>query len=218
MGLFIPCLCLVTDSKRFGSRPIEEVVAQAVDGGVNMVQLREKEMPAGELLALSERIKSITKDKALFFINDRVDVAIACQADGVQLGEDELPVPTVRQIAGNRLLIGRSVHSLERAEEAQRAGADFLIAGTIFPSPSHPGATPAGLEFLRALQQKVVIPYLAIGGVSNDNLASAIEAGAWGAAIVGAIGSAKSPKDSSKELKAIMEKAWSARASRLRKR
>lgn len=216
MGLHIPCLCLVTDRKRFGNLPVEEVVAQSAAGGVNMVQLREKDMPAGELFDLCQRVRVITSGKALLIVNDRVDVAIACEADGVQLGEDALTVTAARQIAGDKLIIGRSVHSLEGAIEAQKAGADFLIAGTIFPSQSHPGSVPAGLQFLRALQQKIMIPCLAIGGVTRDNLASVVEAGAWGAAIVGAIGTSPRPKDAAKELRSILEKAWSARVRRIR--
>ena len=106
-----PALCLVTDRSYCEGQPLSAKVAAAVEGGVNLVQLREKDLPGGQLLALATADSNVTREKALFLVNDRVDVALATSADGVQLGEEALPVEAVRSIAGRRLLIGRSAVS-----------------------------------------------------------------------------------------------------------
>ncbi len=210
----LPCLCLLTDRKRFGAGLVEEVVRQAVDGGVGMVQLRERDLPSGQLLELANRLRSITIGKALLIVNDRVDVALASDADGVQLGEEAMSVPAVRRVAGERLLIGRSIHGLEGALQAERDGADFLIAGTIFPSASHPGGPTAGLDLLKQLGKDVGISFLAIGGVTVENAASVIRAGAFGVAVIGAIGGAEDPGQAARKLRETVERAWSSRVER----
>src|SRR5690606_17494468 len=134
-------------------------------------------LAAGPLLALAERLRDITRRRALLFVNDRVDVALACGADGVQLGEDALPVAAARKVTGRRLLIGRSVHSAAGAEEAARAGAALLVAGTIFPSSSHPGEPAAGPGLLAEVRARVEVPLLAIGGVTAANAGSVTAAG-----------------------------------------
>ncbi|MDP6495383.1 MAG: thiamine phosphate synthase [Dehalococcoidia bacterium] len=210
----LPYLCLLTDRKRFGAKLVEEVVRQAVDGGVGVVQLREKDLPSEQLLELANRLRSITAGKALLIVNDRVDVALASDADGVQLDEEAMPVSAVRRVAGEGLLIGRSIHGLEGALQAERDGADFLIAGTIFPSMSHPGGPTAGLELLKQLGKDIGIPFLAIGGVTVENAASVIRAGAFGVAVVGAIGGAEDPGQAARKLRETMERAWSVSAKR----
>ncbi|MDO8751685.1 MAG: thiamine phosphate synthase [Dehalococcoidia bacterium] len=200
-----PTLCLVTD-RRFSqgtSLPIQ--VEAALAGGVNVVQLREKDLAAGELLALAEAIRDVTsKAHALFLLNDRVDVALAVAADGVELGEEAMPVQAVRRIAGRRLLIGRSVHSLDGAREAEAQGADFLVVGTIFPTGSKPGATTAGLELLARVHSAVRIPFLAIGGINAANVAHVMAQGAAGVAVISAILASKDPRQAARELKEAM--------------
>ena len=200
-----PALCLVTNRHLARGRPLPELVSEAVEGGVNIVQLREKDMPAGELLALAKAIRDVTRHaKALFLVNDRVDVALAVGADGVELGEDALPVAAVRRIAGRRLLIGRSVHSLDGAREAEAQGADFLVVGTIFPTRSKPGARTAGLELLDRVHSAVRIPFLAIGGVNPTNVAQVMAQGAAGIAVITAILGSKDPRQAARELKQAM--------------
>ena len=196
-----PCISLVTDRRLCVDTSLEEKVALAVEGGVNLVQLREKDLPGGRLLALAKRLKSITRDKALFFVNERVDVALACGADGVQLPEEGMPVATVRELAGARLLVGRSVHSLEGAREAQMAGgADFLQLGTIFESRSKPGVIPAGLELMKEVASHVSLPVIGIGGIDPSNAAQVMECGAWGVAVISAILSREDPKEAARRL------------------
>jgi len=195
-----PCISLVTDRRLCVDTSLEEKVALAVEGGVNLVQLREKDLPGGRLLALAKRLKSITRDKALFFVNERVDVALACGADGVHLGEEALPVAAVRNLAGDRLLIGRSVHSLKGSLEAEKAGADFLQLGTIFESSSKPGVIPTGLELVKQVTSQVTIPVIGIGGIDASNAARVMACGAWGIAVISAILAAQNPKEAARRL------------------
>ena len=207
--LDLPCLCLVTYRHQCKGRPLEEVVTLAVEGGVTMVQFREKDLEASELLKLAENLRDVTKGKALLFINDRVDVALACDADGVQLGESALPVTVARRVAGDRLLIGRSVHDMEGAARAEAEGADLLVAGAVFPTGSHPEVVPAGLWLLERIRAKVTIPYLAIGGVNQANVEGVIKAGASGAAVISAIIASNDPQEAARLMTERMAQAWS---------
>ncbi len=201
-----PTLCLVTDRRQTGGRPLDEVVALALCGGVNMVQLREKDLPSGKLLDMALSLRRLTQGRALLFINDRVDVAVATGADGVQLGEDAMSVAAARKV-GPGLLVSRSVHDVEGAARAQNDGADMLVAGTIFPSGSHPGAHPAGVEFLERLRTEVGVPYIAIGGITEHNAPSAMNAGASGVAVIGAIARSQDPKRAAHDLAASIASA-----------
>ena len=212
--LHFPCLCLVTDRHRCEGRPVDEVVARAVEGGANLVQLREKDLPARRLLALARRLRDVTAGRALLFVNDRVDVALACGADGVQLGEEGMPLKAARQVSGGRLLLGRSVHSVEGAMAAEANGADLLVVGTIFPTGSHPGATTAGVDLLKSVAVQVSIPFLAIGGVKANNIESVIEAGASGVAVITAIARSHEPTRVSREMMEAMQTVWATRPER----
>ena len=196
-----PILCLVTDHTYAQHQSLSAPVAMAIAGGVNMVQLREKELPGRELLALAQEMREVTQDKALLLVNERVDVALAAGADGVQLGEGAMPVEAVRELAGEQLLIGRSVHSSEGAQEAEAQGADFLIVGTTFPSASKPGMAPAGPELLSRIARAVTIPFLAIGGVNRENVDQVMEQGCSGVAVISAILGAVDPGQASRDLK-----------------
>lgn len=199
-----PTLSLVTDRSYATTRSLATLVAAAVLGGVDLVQLREKDLPGGDLLALANDIRESTADgKALFIVNDRVDVALAAGADGVQLGEDAMPVEAVRRIAPG-LLIGRSVHSVEGAQEAEAQGADFLVVGTIFPTGSKTDIEPAGPGLLERIATSVSLPFLAIGGVTSRNVSQVMAAGATGAAVISAILAAHDPRVAAEELKGSM--------------
>ena len=163
------------------------VVSSALAGGVNMIQLREKDLPACDLLAMAKELRVLTDRRALLLINDRVDVALAVNADGIQLGENGLPVGEVHRLSNDKFIIGRSIHDVNGAVEAQARGADFLISGTIFPSQSHSNYEASGLKLLQDLRTLVRIPYLAIGGITSQNIAMTVNAGASGAAMISAI-------------------------------
>ncbi len=205
---------LITDSSLRPGASLENAVAQAVAGGVHAVQLREKSMPSGELLQLSQRLRAITDGKALLMINDRADVAVACDADGVQLAENGLSPKVARLVTGRDVLIGCSVHSLQGALNAQRAGANYLILGTIFPSRSHPEGPASGPDLLREVCQAVSIPVLAIGGITKDNIAEVIESGAAGAAVISAILDSADPRAETDVLVRAMTQSWAKTITR----
>jgi thiamine-phosphate diphosphorylase len=143
-----------------------------------------------------------------------VDVALACGADGVQLGEQALPVDAARRLARDRLLIGRSVHTAEGAVEAQRQGAHLLVVGSLFPTRSHPGAEPLGPAPLGSIAARARVPVLGIGGVTAANAAQVIGAGAQGVAVISAILAAGDQRQAAKELWEALSQAWNARGVR----
>lgn len=199
--MHVPLVCLVSDRNRCAGRPLEEVVSAAVAGGVGMVQLRERDLPADELFILAERLRDVTSEgKALLFVNDRVDIAMAVGADGVQLPENGLSLSSVMRVSGFELLLSRSVHSVEGAIEAERHGADVLVAGTVYPTASHETGKTKGPALLRKIRDSVHIPYLAIGGVTVDNIGDTIAAGASGAAVISAISEAGDPEQVAREM------------------
>lgn len=206
--LSLPCLCLVTDRGRTASGDLVDTARAAVDGGVGMVQLREKDCPAGELLALARELRGATDGRALLIVNDRVDIALLSGADGVQLGENGLDAASARRLVGPDMLIGRSVHSVEGAVEAEADGADFLVLGTIFQTDSHPAADTGGLDLVREVTGRVKLPVTGIGGISESNVGGLIEAGANGAAVITAISMASDPKAASLGLSEAMRQAY----------
>ncbi|HEX5322380.1 MAG TPA: thiamine phosphate synthase [Capsulimonadaceae bacterium] len=170
-----------------------EIVEEAVAGGVSVIQVRDKGAPAEDLLATTKRIKAVVRDQACILVNGSAEIAARVQLDGVHLPEHGDSVANARRILGAEKQIGRSVHSLEAALAAERDGADYVIAGTIFASSSHPGETPAGLGFLANVCRAVSIPVLAIGGVTAENCADCIAAGAAGVAVLSPIINAEDP-------------------------
>ena len=209
-----PCLCLVTDRKRTKSEDVAATVAASLDRGVDMVQLREKDMAPFELLRLARRLRRVTQGRALLIVNDRVDVALLAGADGVQLGETALDVSDVRQLVGPDMLIGRSVHSEVGAVDAECQGADFLVLGTVFETASHPDGRVGGLDLVREVTTSVGIPVLGIGGITKANAASVMEAGASGAAVITAITMADDPKSAASDLSAAISGRIPSPASR----
>jgi len=204
-----PCLCLVTDRRIGDERTLVSRVAQAVAGGVDLVQLREKDLPGGRLLELAEALKKAIGDSALLVINERVDVAAAVAADGVQLGEEALAVAVARDILGGEALIGRSVHSVEGAVRAAQEGADFLVVGTIYATRSHPGEEPAGPEMIRRIAAVCPAPLIGIGGINASNMNEVMQAGASGAAVITSILASPNPGKAARELKQAMLSALS---------
>jgi thiamine-phosphate pyrophosphorylase len=177
--LLRPVLCLVTDrTLASGPDALTVAVGNAVSGGVNMVQLREKDLDSVALLDLARKLRIVTRGRALLIINGNPQVAVASQA---------MTVAEARRIVGPGTLIGRSVHSAEGAVQAQRNGADFLILGTVFESRSHPGGQILGVLGLRHVARAVQVPVIAIGGIGNTNARGVMAAGAAGVAVVSAI-------------------------------
>lgn len=205
-----PCLCLVTDRSVGEESTLVSRVAEAVAGGVDLVQLREKDLPGGQLLELAASLKEAIGGSALLIINERVDVAIACGAPGVQLGEEALPVAAARHILGTHALIGRSVHSAEGAAQAITQGADFLVVGTMYATRSHPRVCPAGPELIRRIAPNCPVPLIGIGGINTANVAKVLQAGAQGVAVITSILGAPRPGEAARQLKQVMLAAWTA--------
>ena len=198
-----PCLALVTDRHLcLPGHTLAVAASAACDGGIDVVQVREKDLPGGALLTLVQELREATRGRALLIVNERADVALVCEADGVQLGEDALPVEEARRLLGSDALIGRSVHSVAGAVEAEAAGADFLLVGPIFATPSHPESAGAGTALLEQVRRAVAVPFLAIGGVDASNIEEVARAGASGAAVVRAVITAPDPAQAVAELRA----------------
>jgi thiamine-phosphate pyrophosphorylase len=204
MKLPIPCLTLITDRRLCQRLSLEEAVARAVAGGVNVVQLREKDLTAAQLVPLADRLRAITRGKVLLIVNGRLDVALLCAADGVHLPERGPSVAAARCLAGDRFIIGRSVHSVEEAMKAEDEGADYVQVGAIFPTRSHPGLSPAGPALLTSVAARVTIPILAVGGITAENVGQAMRAGARGVAVISTILDSPSPAAAARRLAEAM--------------
>ncbi|MDA8169093.1 MAG: thiamine phosphate synthase [Nitrospiraceae bacterium] len=181
-------LYLITD-RRLNS-DLEGAVRAALEGGARCVQLREKDLPVRGLLDMAKRLRSVTAEfGARLFINGRVDVALAVEADGVHLGGNSIPADAARKICGERLMIGVSTHSVEEAVAAREAGADFVTFGPVYETPSKMayGKKPLGLPALSLAAERAGIPVFAIGGVKTGNVREVMDAGAYGAALISAV-------------------------------
>jgi thiamine-phosphate pyrophosphorylase len=180
------CLMLVTDRKQC-HKPLEEVVAQAVKGGADVIQLREKDLPPIELLRLAAVIRKVIGRSSILIINGDARVARDSGADGVHLPEDGLSIADAREILGKDALVGKSVHSTPDAVLARASGADYLVLGTIYASSSKPNVTPAGTELLAQISGLIRIPVLAIGGVTAPRVPQILQTGAAGIAVCSSI-------------------------------
>ncbi len=198
-------LYVVTDPDLSLGRSPVEVAALAYEGGADVVQLRDKHADGGRLLEWAKEIRKIADTNGkMFIVNDRLDIAMLSKADGVHLGQSDIPVSDARELVSPDFLIGVSVKSVEEALEAERNGADYLGL-TVFETRTKADADPAGgLGLLKEIHLSVNIPVVAIGGMSRDNAASVVRAGADGVAFVSAVVSKKDIALASKELKAII--------------
>lgn len=190
-------LYLVTDRNQTAGRDLLWILEQALDGGVKAIQLREKDLSGRDLFSLAERSHKLCQayDAALF-INDRVDVAMAVHAAGVQLSTASLPVVTARALLGPQKIIGVSTHSLQEAKEAEQAGADFVLFGPIYFTPSKAAyGAPQGLPALKTIVANISLPVYAIGGIKPENIDSTKKLGVRGVALISAIVSAENPKE-----------------------
>jgi len=184
LGLYV-----ITDEALAGGRPHAEIARLALEGGADAIQLRDKARTPRELAGIGREIRAITsRYGALFIVNDRLDVAIACGADGVHLGQGDLRCDTARQLAPPGFVIGVSVGSVEEAEEAERGGADYVALSPTFPTLSKADAGPGrGLAILQEIRAAVSIPVIGIGGIGCGNAGPVIAAGADGIAVISAV-------------------------------
>ena len=195
-------LYLVTDRDLSLGRPLEEIVSEAVAGGVTMVQLREKDAATGEFVELGRRLMSLLKPLGVpLIINDRVDVALAIDADGVHIGQSDMSYADARRLLGPDKIIGLSVENFEDLEAANKLDVDYIGISPVYGTPTKTDtAEPFGLEGLRKAVEMSVHPTVAIGGMNVATVGEVIAAGADGVAVVSAICSAPSPRAAAAEL------------------
>ena len=201
-------LYLVTDSALAMGRPLLDVVCAAIDGGVTCVQVREKDVPSRVYVSQLLSVRPLLRERGIpLFVNDRVDVALAVEADGVHLGQTDLPLSMARGVAAGRLLIGVSCESVQDAVDAERGGADYVSVSPVFATPTKTDTAPAlGLDGVRAVRRAVCLPVVAIGGIGATNAADVIRAGADGICVVSAIVSAPDPRAAAASLRGIVER------------
>jgi len=199
-------LYLVTNSEGRSESAFLDIVAQACEGGVTLVQLREKELPGKGFYELALKVKDITDSFDVpLIINDRVDVAQAVDAAGVHLGQLDLPVAAARLILGPNKIIGTSTKTLEQALAAVAAGADYLGVGAIFPTTTKVVTVITSVDTLTEITQKVKIPVVAIGGLNAGNMEILQGSGISGISVVTAIMNSPNPKEAAKELRRMVE-------------
>lgn len=209
-------LYVVTDEALSHGLSHAEVARRAVAGGATAVQLRDKSLSPRDMAQAGREIRSITQEAgALFIVNDRLDVALACGADGVHLGQDDIPCGTARQLVPPGFIIGVSAGTVEEAVDAERAGADYVAASPVFSTGSKADAGPGqGLSLVSAMRAAVRIPVIGIGGIGPGNAAAVIAAGADGIAVISAVVSQPDIAAAARDLRAIVARAKRDRGDR----
>ena len=202
-------LYVVTDRPLARGRPLEQVVEAALRGGATVIQLREKEASTREFIALGRRLQELCRARQVpLIINDRLDVALVLEADGVHVGQDDMPVALARQLLGPDKIVGATASTSQEARQAETDGADYLGCNAVFytPTKTDTGA-PLGIEGFRLLVQTVSIPIVAIGGIKATNAAELIQAGAAGVAVVSAVMAADDPEAAAREICQVVRAA-----------
>lgn len=187
-------LYAVTTPPKSGDMPLPVQVEAALQNGATCIQFRDKEADDASFLAMAQQLCALChRYGAIFIVNDRVDAAIACGADGVHVGQDDMPLARVRAMVGDAMLIGASAHTVSEAMQAQENGADYLGLGAVFATHTKTDAAPMTFEMLRDICHAVRIPTVAIGGITKDNIAHLAGSGVDGVAVVSAIFGTKDP-------------------------
>ena len=200
-------LYAVTDRAWTGRHTLLEQVEAALLGGATCVQLREKELDEEEFLKEAIEMKALCEKYSVpFIINDNVEIAIKCNADGIHVGQSDMEAGNVRELVGDRMIIGVSAQTVEQALAAQEAGADYLGVGAMFNTSTKPDANAASIETLKAICEAVDIPVTAIGGISKKNMMELAGTGVDGVALVSAIFAAEDIQRECTELRALSEK------------
>ncbi|MGG0789951.1 thiamine phosphate synthase [Peribacillus simplex] len=198
-------LYLVTEES-LALEELARIIAESVSGGVSIVQLREKNNSSLSFYKKASALKQLLNELSIpLIINDRVDIALAVAADGIHIGQDDLPLPVVKQMVPEDMIVGVSVSTLEEALEAERNGADYIGVGSVFPTKTKQDATLMAIGDLEEICRSVSIPAVAIGGITADNISTLSDSGLSGTAVVSAIMNADSPKRASEFLLKIIK-------------
>lgn len=200
-------LLLVSDRHQAGNRSLLSMLKQSVEAGVHAIQLRERDLPTAELLSLAREIQAVTVPRAVpLIMNDRVDLVLALNLEGVHLRANSLPVSVARRLVGAHRFVGLSTHSIDEVRQANQDGADYVVFGPVFDTPSkRPFGPPVGLDALRDVCRQSTIPVFAIGGMTSARVRDVRRAGAHGVAVIGAILARDDVAAGTRELLASLE-------------
>ena len=208
-------LYVIIDTQTLGPKGEVDAARKAIRGRAKVIQLRDKQHGKGELLTMAQKLKDVChKSNTLFIVNDYLDIAIVAEADGIHIGQDDLPLSTVRKELPIDKIVGLSTTTLAQAQKAEAEGADYVAVGSIFPSPTKASATVVGLEGLRQIRQAMSIPVVAIGGINKKNIGEVMAEGADSAAVISAVLTQKDIESATRQLvKEIEKKAKSHKES-----
>lgn len=185
----------------------EDLCRAGLDGGARVIQLRMKDTPRRVIFETAERLREMTRAAgACLIVNDHADIAAAVGADGVHLGQDDLPIEEARKVVGEQCLIGISTHSLEQALDARQRGADYIGFGPVFPTATKDAGPAKGVERLKEVAALVQIPVIAIGGITRINVAEVMAAGAYALAMISDIAGARDVRAAVREATVLLEK------------
>jgi thiamine-phosphate diphosphorylase len=204
-------LYVIIDPEVAGERDPLEIARQAIEGGARLIQYRDKTREKGFQLPIARALQALCRETdALFLVNDHADLALAIEADGIHLGQRDLPVNVVRSIVPRAMLIGASTNNAEEARRAQEDGADYVSVGRLFPTASKSDTRPATMDTLREVKAAVTAPVCGIGGISASNIADVIGAGADMAAVISAVVRAEDVRKATEQLAAAFSAAQSS--------
>lgn len=191
----------ILDPTVSGGRDLKKILNAVIAGGGQMVQLRDKTTPMGRLLPYARDLRRLAREAYVtFIVNDRLDLALAVDADGLHVGQDDLPAKEARRLLGRERILGVSSHSLAEALKGEADGADYVAVGSIFPTHTKAEFTLVGLDLLRQVRERCSVQLVAIGGITVENIGEAIKAGADGVAVISAIGAAPDPERATRQL------------------
>jgi thiamine-phosphate diphosphorylase len=200
-------LYVIIDPAACGERSPLDVVRMAIEGGAGVLQWRDKLRDKGDQLDDARAIAALCRDAGVpLIVNDHADLALACDADGVHLGQHDLPIDTVRPIVRADMIVGVSTNNADEARAAERAGANYVAVGAIFATGSKGNTRPADLDRIRTVKAAVAVPVVAIGGINASNIDAVVTAGADAAAVISAVCGAADPREAAQELAG----AWAA--------
>jgi thiamine-phosphate pyrophosphorylase len=200
-------LYVIIDIQTLGQKDVIDAASKAISGGAKVIQLRDKQHGKGKLLVIAQKLRDLCyKSGTLFIINDYLDIALASDADGIHIGQDDLPLSAIRKELPIDKIIGISTKSLAQAQKAEAEGADYIAVGSIFVSPTKTSAKVVGLEHLRQVRKAVSIPIVAIGGINRENIGEVMAAGADSAAVISAVLTQKDIESATSQLVKEIEK------------
>lgn len=206
-----PTLYVVLDRTAARGRDLDDVLAAVIEGGCRMVQLREKEWPSGRILPIARRLRERCRRAGVtFIVNDRVDLALVVEADGVHLGQDDLPARAARPLLHAGMLLGVSTHDVEQARAACEDGANYVAVGSMFATTTKPEFQLVGPALIRKLRAQIRVPLVGIGGITPENVAEVVQAGADGVAVVSAVCAAPDPAVATRRFLDVIRRARAA--------